>query len=58
LDGVVYVPLCDKDAFSTLHLGFRERDRNTHLQGLLFKLRERVAATRWWWPAMPLNAFD
>ena len=41
LDGVVYVPIRDKDAFSTLYLGYRERDRNAHLRGLLSKLRER-----------------
>jgi DNA-binding transcriptional LysR family regulator len=40
LDGVVYVPLRDKQAFSTLYLGFREHDRNAHLRGLLSKLRE------------------
>jgi DNA-binding transcriptional LysR family regulator len=40
LDGVVYVPLRDKQAFSTLYLGFRERDRNAHLRGLLSKLRK------------------
>jgi hypothetical protein len=41
LDGVVYVPIRDKNAFSTLYLGFRERDRNVHLRGLLSKLREK-----------------
>jgi DNA-binding transcriptional LysR family regulator len=40
LEGVVYVPIRDKDAFSTLYLGFRERDRNPHLRGLLSKLRK------------------
>ena len=41
LQGVAYVPLRDKDAFSTLFLAFRERDRSAHLRGLLSKLRER-----------------
>jgi DNA-binding transcriptional LysR family regulator len=41
LDGVVYVPLRDKEAFSTLYLAFRERDRNAHLRGLLSKLRAK-----------------
>lgn len=41
LRGVAYVPLRDKDAFSTLFLAFRERDRSGHLRGLLSKLRER-----------------
>jgi DNA-binding transcriptional LysR family regulator len=41
LDGVVYVPLRDRQAFSTLYLAFRERDRNAHLRGLLSKLRGR-----------------
>jgi hypothetical protein len=44
LDGVAYVPLRDKEAFSTLYLAFRERDRNAHLRGLLSKLREKPAA--------------
>jgi DNA-binding transcriptional LysR family regulator len=39
LDGVVYVPLRDRQAFSTLYLAFRERDRNAHLRGLLSMLR-------------------
>ena len=39
LDGVVYVPLRDKEAFSTLYLAFRSRDRNAHLRGLLDELR-------------------
>ncbi len=41
LDGVAYVPLRDKEAFSTLYLAFRERDRNAHLRGLLSKLRAK-----------------
>jgi DNA-binding transcriptional LysR family regulator len=41
LDGVTYVPLRDKDAFSTLYLAYRERDRNAHLRGLLSELRGR-----------------
>jgi DNA-binding transcriptional LysR family regulator len=41
LDGVAYVPLRDKEAFSTLYLAYRERDRNAHLRGLLSKLREK-----------------
>jgi DNA-binding transcriptional LysR family regulator len=41
LAGVAYVPLRDKEAFSTLYLAFRERDRNAHLRGLLAKLRDR-----------------
>ena len=40
-DGVAYVPLRDKEAFSTLYLAFRERDRNAHLRGLLSKLRAK-----------------
>jgi DNA-binding transcriptional LysR family regulator len=44
LDGVTYVPLRDKDAFSTLYLAYRERDRNAHLRGLLSKLRISPAA--------------
>ena len=39
LRGVSYVPLRDLDAYSTLYLAFRERDRNAHLHGLLSKLR-------------------
>ena len=35
LDGVVYVHLRDREAFSTLFLAFRSRDRNAHLRGLL-----------------------
>jgi DNA-binding transcriptional LysR family regulator len=42
LDGVTYVTLRDKDAFSTLYLAYRERDRNAHLRGLLSKLRGRT----------------
>jgi DNA-binding transcriptional LysR family regulator len=41
LAGVAYVPLRDKEAFSTLYLAFRERDRNAHLRGLLAKLRDQ-----------------
>jgi DNA-binding transcriptional LysR family regulator len=41
LDGVAYVSLRDKNAFSTLYLAFRERDGNAHLGGLLSKLRQR-----------------
>jgi DNA-binding transcriptional LysR family regulator len=41
LEGVAYVPLRDNNAFSTLYLAYRERDRNAHLRGLLAKLRER-----------------
>jgi DNA-binding transcriptional LysR family regulator len=41
LEGVVYVPLRDKQAFSTLYLAFRQRDQNAHLRGLLSSLRER-----------------
>ncbi|HEY3654307.1 MAG TPA: LysR substrate-binding domain-containing protein [Steroidobacteraceae bacterium] len=41
LDGVTYVPLRDKEAFSTLYLAYRERDRNAHLRGLLSKLRDQ-----------------
>jgi DNA-binding transcriptional LysR family regulator len=44
LDGVAYVPLRDPGAFSVLYLAFRERDRNTHLAGLLSKLRARPQA--------------
>jgi DNA-binding transcriptional LysR family regulator len=39
LEGVAYVRLRDPDAFSTLFLAFRERDRSAHLRGLLSKLR-------------------
>ena len=38
-DGVVYVPLRDKEAFSTLYLAFRSRGQNAHLRGLLDELR-------------------
>ena len=38
-DGVVYVPLRDREAFSTLYLAFRSRDQNAHLRGLLEELR-------------------
>src|SRR5258708_28409811 len=41
LDGVAYVPLRDREAFSTLYLAFRERDRNAPLRRLLSKLRGR-----------------
>lgn len=41
LNGVVYVPLRDRQAYSTLYLAFRERDRNAHLHGLLSRLREQ-----------------
>ena len=41
LAGVAYVALRDKEAFSTLYLAFRERDRNAHLRGLLAKLRDQ-----------------
>lgn len=41
LPGVAYVPLRDRNAFSTLYLAYRERDRNAHLRGLLGKLREQ-----------------
>ncbi|HEY4444741.1 MAG TPA: LysR substrate-binding domain-containing protein [Steroidobacteraceae bacterium] len=41
LEGVIYVPLRDKQAFSTLYLAFRQRDQNAHLRGLLSSLRER-----------------
>jgi DNA-binding transcriptional LysR family regulator len=46
LDGVSYVALRDKNAFTTLYLAFRERDRNTHLRGLVSKLREQPGMTR------------
>lgn len=46
LDGVVYVALRDKTAFTTLYLAYRERDRNAHLRGLLAKLREQSRMTR------------
>jgi DNA-binding transcriptional LysR family regulator len=45
LDGVVYVALRDRQAFSTLYLAFRERDRNAHLRGLLSKLRAQPAVS-------------
>jgi DNA-binding transcriptional LysR family regulator len=41
LEGVAYVSLRDKEAFSTLYLAFRECDGNAHLRGLLSKLREQ-----------------
>jgi DNA-binding transcriptional LysR family regulator len=45
LEGVVYVPLRDKQAFSTLYLAFSQRDQNAHLRGLLSSLRERPDGT-------------
>jgi DNA-binding transcriptional LysR family regulator len=42
LEGVAYIPLRDKGAFSVLYLAFREADRNPHLGGLLAQLREHV----------------
>ncbi len=39
LPGVLYVAIRDKEAFSTLYLAFRERDRNPHLRDLLARLR-------------------
>ncbi len=45
LRGVSYVPLRDLDAYSTLYLAFRERDRNAHLYGLLSKLRHQARAS-------------
>jgi DNA-binding transcriptional LysR family regulator len=44
LPGIVYVPLRDEGAFSVLYLAFRERDRNTHLDGLLTRLRGKPSA--------------
>jgi DNA-binding transcriptional LysR family regulator len=44
LPGVSYIPLRDEDAFSILYLAFRERDRNTHLHGLLSRLRHKAGA--------------
>jgi DNA-binding transcriptional LysR family regulator len=49
LPGVAYMPLNDQDAFSILYLAFRERDRNTHLHGLLSRLRVQSSAP----PAAP-----
>jgi DNA-binding transcriptional LysR family regulator len=46
LDGVGYVPLRDDNAYSTLYLAFRGRDRNEHLGGLLSKLRGQPTITR------------
>ncbi|MEA3142547.1 MAG: hypothetical protein QOK23_4716 [Gammaproteobacteria bacterium] len=44
LPGVTYMRLRDAGAFSILYLAFRERDRNTHLHGLLSRLRQRAGA--------------
>jgi hypothetical protein len=43
---ILFVPLRDRNAFSTLYLAFRERDRNAHLRGLLSKLREQPKIRR------------
>jgi len=43
LPGVAYMPLRDVGAISTLYLAFRERDRNTHLHGLLSRLRHKAS---------------
>jgi DNA-binding transcriptional LysR family regulator len=51
LPGVSYVPLRDEGAFSILYLAFRERDRNTHLHGLLSRLRDKASAA----PTVPLG---
>jgi DNA-binding transcriptional LysR family regulator len=44
LPGVSYMPLRDEGAFSVLYLAFRESDRNTHLHGLLARLRQKAGA--------------
>ncbi|MDB6085101.1 MAG: LysR family transcriptional regulator [Gammaproteobacteria bacterium] len=46
LEGVTYVPLRDKEAYSTLYLAYRDRDGNPHLRGLLSQLRDQDAALR------------
>jgi DNA-binding transcriptional LysR family regulator len=46
LDGVAYVGLRDKNAFTTLYLAYRERDRNPHLRGLLSKLKGQFPVAR------------
>ena len=43
LPGVSYMPLRDAGAISTLYLAFRERDRNSHLHGLLSRLRHKAS---------------
>jgi DNA-binding transcriptional LysR family regulator len=43
LDGVVYVALRDKKAFTMLYLAYREGLQNIHLSGLLSKLRDNSA---------------
>ena len=42
LEGVVYLPLLDTKAVSTLYLAFRKSDRNPHLDALLSQLRQQT----------------
>lgn len=42
LPGVLYSPLLDKDAVSSLYLGYRDADANPHLETLLRILRSTI----------------
>ncbi len=44
LDGVVYQPLADPDATSTLHLAYREQANDPHVKALLVRLRQAGGA--------------
>jgi DNA-binding transcriptional LysR family regulator len=45
LEGVVYMPLVDSRAVSTLYLAFRKSDNNPHLNALLSELRQQATIT-------------
>jgi DNA-binding transcriptional LysR family regulator len=45
LEGVVYMPLLDSRAVSTLYLAFRKSDNNPHLEALLTQLRKQTNIT-------------
>jgi len=40
LPGVLFTPILDKQATSSLYLGYRDADANPHLDALLRLLRE------------------
>ncbi|MDB5872551.1 MAG: bacterial regulatory helix-turn-helix, lysR family protein, partial [Ramlibacter sp.] len=42
LPGVLYSPILDKDAVSSLYLGYRDADANPHLEALLRILRATI----------------
>lgn len=44
LPGVLYSPILDKDAVSSLYLGYRDADGNSHLEALLKTLRSAITA--------------